>query len=458
MGNKCLGAFCLGLVACQWGSAEDWSQWMGNNRDGVWNEKGLVDMFPPGGPPVKWRVSMGGGYSGPAVVGDTVFLMDRVLDAGVNEAANPFLKSTSRGNERVIGLDRATGKVKWAHSYPVQYLMQYPCGPRCTPTVDKGQVFALGAMGDLVVLDATTGKLQWKRSFPAEFGSKIPVWGFASHPLVVGNLVVTLVGEKDGKSVVMAFNRLDGRVAWKALSLENPQNDIGYCPPTLIDHGGRKILVVWHPEAVCGLVPETGKSLWEVPFKVKASLSVPTPRYQNGNILVSSFYNGSMLLKLSPSGETAEVVWKGKGRGETPAQTDGLHSIMSTPFIDGEFFYGVCSYGELRGLRLADGARMWASMKATGEAGEPVERWANAFLVRNGDKTVVFNEKGDLIIARLSPNGYQEMSRAKVINPTGVAPAGGVNRKIVWSHPAFAHRCVFVRNDKELICLSMARE
>ena len=446
------------LLLCNRSGADDWSQWLGNSRDGIWREKGLLDLFPKQGPPVKWRVPVGGGYGGPAVVGDMVFLMDRILPEGVREAQNPFVKSNSNGNERIICLDRNNGKLIWEYSYPVQYLMQYPCGPRCTPTIDQDQVFSLGAMGDLVALKLSSGKLLWKRSFTADYGAKTPVWGFASHPIVVGNLVITLVGGKDGESVVMAFDRNNGNPVWKALSLENPQNDIGYCPPVLIEHRGKKILVIWHPEAVCGLVPETGRLIWQVPFKLKANLSVPTPRYHQGKLFVSSFYNGSMLMNLSPAGDSAKVLWKGNGRGETPKQTDGLHCIMSTPLIEGDFIYGVCSYGELRCLRLSDGGRVWEDLKATGSADVPVERWANAFLVQNEGRTILFNEKGDLIIARLTPAGYQELSRSHIIDPTGVAPAGGVNRKIVWSHPAFANRCVFVRNDKELVCVSMAKD
>jgi hypothetical protein len=130
---------------------------------------------------------------------------------------------------------------------------------------------------------------------------------------------------------------------------------------------------------------------------------------------------------------------------------------MATPYIDNDHIYGVCSYGELRCIRLSDGSRVWENLKATGSVNEPVERWANAFLVRHEERTILFNEKGDLIISRMTPAAYEELSRAHVIEPTGVAPAGGVNRKIVWSHPAFANKCVFVRNDREIICISMAK-
>jgi len=167
---------------------------------------------------------------------------------------------------------------------------------------------------------------------------------------------------------------------------------------------------------------------------------------------VTSFYNGSMLLKLSDGDKPgAKVVWRSKARGETPGNTDKLHSIIPTPFIDGGYVYGVCSYGELRCLRLEDGKRVWETRKPT-SGGEAV-RWANAFLVKNGERYFLFNEKGELIIARLSPKGYEDVSRARLLEPTNEA----FGRAVLWSHPAFAGRCVFARNDKEVVCASLAK-
>ena len=109
------------------------------------------------------------------------------------------------------------------------------------------------------------------------------------------------------------------------------------------------------------------------------------------------------------------MLWRGKGRGEKPDDTDGLHSIMSTPFFKGGYIYGVCSYGELRCLKADTGERVWATHKATG--GKSL-RWANAFLVPQGDRFILFNEQGDLIIARLTPEGYDEICRANILEPT----------------------------------------
>jgi outer membrane protein assembly factor BamB len=441
--------------------AEDWPQWLGSKRDGVWRETGILEKFPPGGPVALWRSPLGGGYAGPAVWQGKVFVADRILGKGAKDPENLFQRANSQGTERLRCLDAETGKLVWEHEYPCQYSISYPCGPRCTPVVVDGQVFSLGAMGNLVALDALNGKLLWQADFVKDWGASVPVWGFAAHPLVFGEHLICLVGGREKGSMVVAFNRKTGKVDWKNLQLESPQNEIGYCPPTLIEMDGKKRLVVWHPEAVECLDPETGEKFWSVPFRLKANLSVPTPRLTGNKLLVSSFYNGSMLLELGKEAASAKVVWKGAGRGERPGQTDGLHSIMSTPWIDRGEIYGVCSYGELRGLDLATGKRLWSDLRATSEAGkpvnEPVERWANAFIVPNEDRYFIFNEKGDLIIANLSRAGYRELDRAHVLDPTGSAAMGGPPRKIVWSHPAFAMRSMFVRNDKEIVRISLAK-
>ncbi len=454
---SCFAAFFVDAQS----RSEDWSQWLGNQRDGVWRETEILEKFPPGGPKAVWRTPLGGGYSGPAVWRGKVFVTDRLLQKGAKDPENLFQKANSKGSERVRCLDADSGKLIWEHEYPCQYSISYPCGPRCTPVVLDGQVFSLGAMGNLVALDAQDGKLLWKVDFVQDLGATVPVWGFAAHLLVFGDSVISLVGGKDKGSLVIAFDRKTGKQKWKNLQLESAQNEIGYCPPTLIELAGKKHLVVWHPEAVECLDPETGEKRWTVPFRLKANLSVPTPRLSGNKLLVSSFYNGSMLLDLGTDGTTAKVVWKGAGKGERPGQTDGLHSIMSTPWIDGKEIYGICSYGELRGLDLDTGKRLWSDLRATGEKGmpsaEPVERWANAFIVPQGKRYFLFNEKGDLIIAKLSRTGYQEMDRAHILDPTGSAAMGGPPRKIVWSHPAFAMQSMFVRNDKEIIRISLAK-
>ena len=436
--------------------ADDWPQWLGPQRDGVWRESGVLDRFPAGGPKVRWRAPVGGGYAGPAVAGGRVYLTDRVLAEGARNPANPFNVTGISGKERVLCLDAGTGKVVWEHTYPCTYEISYAAGPRCTPVVAGGKVYTLGAMGDLVCLDAANGDPVWSKNLPREYEAKVPLWGYAAHPLLDGNKLICLAGGKG--SVAVALDRDTGKEIWRSLSLQKEpagsEHQIGYCPPVIFQVGRTRQLIVWHSESVNGLDPETGKVYWSQPFSVKASMSIPTPRLAGDRLLVTGFYCGALLLKLDPNDPTAaSVVWKSSSRGERPGQTEKLHCVMSTPFIQDGYVYGVCSYGELRCLRLEDGKRVWQDLRATGSQTEPTERWANAFLVRNGDRVFLFNEKGDLIIARLTPQGYEEVDRAHVLKPTGNA-----GRPVLWSHPAFAGRAMFARNDQEVVCVSLASE
>jgi hypothetical protein len=125
---------------------------------------------------------------------------------------------------------------------------------------------------------------------------------------------------------------------------------------------------------------------------------------------------------------------------------------MSTPFLEDGYIYGVCSYGQLRCLKAETGERIWETFKAT-TTGDEV-RWANVFFVKNGPRFFLFNEKGDLIIAKLNPKGYEEISRTHLLEPANRLPG----RDVVWSHPAFANRCIYARNDKEIVCASLAVE
>jgi outer membrane protein assembly factor BamB len=377
-----------------------------------------------------------------------VFVTDRVLPEGVSNPASGFAKGSVRGQERVLCLNEQTGEVVWQHAYNCKYDVQYPLGPRATPIIAGGKVYTLGTMGDLLCLDEKTGSVAWSKNLLREYDAPKTTWGFAASPLLDGDKLICLVGAEGG--VVVAFHKDTGKELWKALSAKEP----GYCPPVIYTVGKTRQLIIWHPESVNSLDPETGKPYWTQRFPVRAGLTVPMPRLDGDHLFVTAFYNGPMMLKLDQDKPAASVLWRGKGRGETPEKTDGLHSIMPTPFIRDGYIYGVCSYGELRCLEADTGERVWSTLRATGNQSEPVERWGNAFLVAQGDRFFLFNEKGDLIIARLTPKGYDEISRAHVIEPSNRMPG----RPVVWTHPAYANRAAYIRNDKEIICVSLAAD
>jgi len=424
--------------------ADDWPQWLGPKRDGVWRETGLLAKFPQGGPKVRWRTPIGEGYSGPSVAKGKVYVTDFVRDKNAAKQ-----KGRVPGVERVFCLNEADGSVVWKQEYPVEYRVGYSAGPRTSPTIVDGKVYTLGAMGHLYCFEADTGKIAWSKELVKEYKTTLTTWGFAAHPLVDGDRLICLVGGEG--AVAVAFNKDTGKVIWKALSATEP----GYCPPMIYDIAGRRELIIWHPESINALDPVTGAVHWTQSYgnkkNIKAGLTIPTPRLDKDKLFFTAFYEGSLMLDVK--NEKPKILWKGKGTGETPERTDGLHSIMPTPIIKDGYIYGVCSYGELRCLDEATGKRIWSTYKAT--TGESM-RWGNAFLVEQGDRFILFNEGGDLIIAKLSPKGYEEIDRANILTPTNtLAPPKG--RQVVWSHPAFANRCVYARNDKEIICVSMAK-
>jgi outer membrane protein assembly factor BamB len=421
--------------------ADDWPQWMGPGRDGVWRETGIVEKFPPGGPPIRWRVPIGAGYSSPSVAAGKVFVLDRVVSQGAAKPPNPLTRLSIAGAERLLCLDESTGKTLWSQEYPCDYTMSYNAGPRAAPTIDGNRIYTLGGEGDLQCRDIDHGTLIWQKHLG---GEHTPMWGFASSPLIEGDKLIAIGADPDG--VVLAFDKNSGKPLWKAVPAKEP----GYSSPIVIEAGGRRQLIVWNPQSLNSLDPQTGEIYWSEPFTSQAGMSIATPRRSGDLLLITAFYNGAMMMKLDGAKPAATRLWKIGGKNER--NTAALHAVMCTPVIDDNSIYGVCSYGQLRCLNAQTGQRLWETFAATSADAGPT-RWANAFIVANQDRYFLFSEKGDLIIAKLSPTGYQEISRTHLLDPTNTDPG----RAVVWSLPAFADRCVFARNDKELVCASLAK-
>jgi outer membrane protein assembly factor BamB len=373
--------------------------------------------------------------------------MDRQLAHGTTNPSDPFAHSTIPGTERVLCLDAASGKVLWKHEYDCPYTVSYPAGPRTTPLVSGGRVFTLGAEGNLCCLDAADGKEVWARDFKKDYHIQTPMWGFAANPLLDGRRLICLAGGSN--STVVALDKGTGREVWRALSAKEP----GYCSPVIIKAGGARQLIVWDPESVNSLNPVSGKVYWSLPSSapIRAGMTIATPRQMGDDLFLTCFYNGSWMLQLDKDRPAATTLWQSQRVSEK--NTDALHSTLSTPFLEDGYIYGVCSYGQLRCLKAATGERLWESLAATTADGKEV-RWGNAFIVKQSDRFFLFNEKGDLIIARLTPQGYQELSRAHIVD----AANRDTGRPVVWSHPAFARRCVYARNDKEIVCVDLAEK
>ncbi|REK17378.1 MAG: dehydrogenase [Planctomycetota bacterium] len=429
---RCLRTFllatALATVMLSTLRADDWPQWRGPNRDGVWKEDGLLEKFADDEINIKWRRPIGSGYSGPTVAEGRVFVTDRLVEP--------------KQVERVHCFDEKSGETLWSFSYDCPYEnVGYTAGPRASVTIDDGRAFALGTMGHLHCFDAASGKLLWAKDLNAEYKIRMPIWGIAASPLVDDDLVIVQIGGEE--ACLVAFDKRTGKEAWRALD-----DNASYSAPIMIEQAGRPVMVCWTGNSIVGMNAQTGEVYWSHPFQpAKMVINIATPVLEQDRLFFTSFYDGSIMLELDEGELSVRELWSRRGRDER--HTDSLHSIISTPYMKGDYVYGVDSYGEFRCLDAKTGDRVWESLEPT-----PKDRWSTIHMVENGDRMWMFNERGELVIARLSPVGYKEYSRAKLIEPTSVQlpQRGGV----CWAHPAYANRHVFARNDNEIVCASLA--
>jgi outer membrane protein assembly factor BamB len=323
----------------------------------------------------------------------------------------------------------------------------YATGPRTTPTVDGDRVYFFGAMGMLLCLRISDGTVVWQHDLVREYGTEVPVWGMAASPLVDGARLFVLAGAAgDGK--VMAFDKFTGRVLWRALP---SGSEPGYSSPILIQAGGKPQLIQWHSQGVASLDPASGRVFWELPFSVQMGSAVAAPVWSGRRLMITSFFDGPMMMELDGAKPAARLLWRGQSKSET--RPDGLHGLIATPAIDGDYVYGICAYGQLRCLNASTGKQVWETADVIGERA----RWAAAHLVRHEGRYFINNDRGELILARLSPAGYDEIGRTRLIEPT-TDPGNRRAAKLVnWTHPAYANRHIVTRNDRELIRASLER-
>ncbi len=409
--------------------ADDWPQWRGPTRDGVWCETGIVRKFDkPKLEPI-WTADIGGGYSGPTVADGRVYVTDRL--------------TKPKQVERVHCFDANTGKPIWSHTYDCPYRkVSYDTGPRASVLIDETRAYSLGTMGHFFCFNAANGKIHWQKDLNKQYDIRMPIWGIAASPVIEDNLVIVHIGGENNASVV-AFDKITGKEKWKSL----PDN-ASYVAPRVIEQAGQRVLIVWTAENVVGLNPKSGDVHWSVPFEQRRmTINIADPVLNGDHLFMTNFFDGSQLIKLDQTKPAAKQVWRRMGEDEK--NTVALHAIISTPYIKDGYVYGVDSYGELRCLDLTNGNRIWESLDAV-----PRARWATIHFVEHEDNVWMFNERGDLIISKLSPAGYAEISRTHIIDPT----KGQLNRRegVVWTHPAFADKRIYVRNDEKLICTDLS--
>jgi outer membrane protein assembly factor BamB len=415
--------------------ADDWPHWMGPTRDNIWQEKEILEKFPEDGLKPLWKTKIGGGYGGPAVAKGRIYLGDFLSD--VDLKAEVYERGSNKGIERVLCLDEKTGQILWKHEYPCTYTISFPNGPRCTPAVSEGKVYMVGAEGNLTCLDAESGKRIWSKDFKQDYGAKTPLWGFAGHPYIDGQKVICMVGGEG--ACVVAFDKATGKELWKALTAREP----GYGSPSIIESAGVRQLLVWHSDSVNSLDPETGKRYWFVPLKPTNGASIMAPMKVGDHLFVGGYDGVCKTYKLLKDKPGVEEIWTGDRR-------KGLYPINAQPIAIGEHLYGCCAKGELRCMEITSGKRLWSTLDPINDKGA---QCATVFPYKNHDRFFLFTDLGELIIANLTPKGYEEISRTKIIEPTSRASG----RDVVFSAPAFANRNMYVRNDKEIVGVSLAK-
>lgn len=407
--------------------AADWPQWRGPNRDGVWNESGILETFPSNGLKVEWRTPVGFGFSSPIVAQGRVYVADSLVKA-------PYIEA------RMRCFDEKTGAPLWAFSqnqtFPEWAFKpgQEPA-PNGTPVVRDGRIYAPGPNNhSIFCLDAKTGRLVWQRDLAKDYQIEETA-ALSNSPLVDGNRLILLVGGKPGAGVV-ALDTRSGKEKWRSLD-----EGVAHSSPLIIPSSRGTQLIVWTLKSVSSLNPATGKPFWREDFSTDSMVSVATPVVDSDRLLI-----GGLMLKLEQKPPSASVLWP-----ESPVVTKRVLSSTSTALLQGTFIFAAGRAGKLVCLDATTGNQVWETDKVTdGKSGSST----SIHLTVNGDSVLLFTNEGVLIRARLGGGGYQEISRVQLIEPS--YPFGG--RKVAWAAPAFANRHVFVRNQKELICASMAKE
>jgi outer membrane protein assembly factor BamB len=277
-------------------------------------------------------------------------------------------------------------------------------------------------------LDAKTGKVIWKKNLWQEY--TLNEMGCRPSPLIEGSLLIVFTGARPG-AMVMALDKQTGREVWKALD-EPPSNS----SPIVISSGGRRQMIVWTDQSLLSLDPANGNIYWREAMSTSNNDDVATPVFSGNRLLVSG-----LMMELAPS--SVNFLWP-----ENRVPSRRILSNTSTPVLQGEFVYSCRSPGELVCLEAATGRQVWSTNSVT-----RLKNGASIHITPQREGYFLFTDEGDLIRAQLTPEGYREISRAHLIDPTW--PFSG--HKFVYAPPAFANRHVFARNEGEVVCASLEK-
>jgi hypothetical protein len=399
-------------------AAEDWPQWRGPRGNGTWFGPALRDEWPAMGLPRRWRQPVGGGFSGVVVADGRVLTMDR--------------KTEPREVERVLCFDAASGEPLWSHEYDVRYgQLDYGTGPRAAPTIVGDLVYTCGALGHLRCLNVATGELVWSRHLQKDFQGRLPMWGYAASPLIVGDRLIIQPGGDGGHSVA-ALNRHTGELIWCSHA-----DQAGYTWPIVARAGGMEQLVCWTPSHIRGMELSSGKPLWEVPYEITYGVAIATPIFHRGLVVVCGYWHGSKAIRLGNTPADATLAWE---------ENEFLRGLMSQPLCRGDHVYLLDKSFGLTCFEIANGRKLWDDDHQL----TPRDRNPHVSLVWVGEteRALCLNARGQLILARLTPERFEELARAKIID----------DKSVIWAHPAYAGNCVYARSDEELVCVELPTE
>jgi outer membrane protein assembly factor BamB len=392
--------------------ADDWPQWLGPNRDNSSSEKVAPWTAPP---KVLWRQPVGEGNSSPVVANGRVFAHAKV--ARMDE-------------EEVTAFDARTGKILWNHRYSrAAFKSLYGNGPRATPAVSGDHIYTFGITGVLSCFDVKNGKQVWQVDALKTCGAANLFFGASCSPLIEGDKVLVNVGAK-GASVV-AFRKDDGTVVWKS------QDDrASYSSPIAFDSGNQRQVVFLTGQGLISLFPSDGKLAWKFPLIDLLMESSTTP-VKAGDILVAgSITYGSVGLRLESKDGNPGVkqLWK----------NDQLTCYFSTPVAVGpDHLYIVTgtkppalrTETTLHCIEIQTGKELWQKPK--------VGQYHASLLRTGNDKLLMLEDTGSLVLLDPNPKEYRELARTSVCGST-------------WAHPALSNGRLYVRDEKELICLQLA--
>jgi outer membrane protein assembly factor BamB len=370
----------------------------------------LLKQWPAEGPKKIWTNDDAGlGYSGFAVVGDTLYTM------GARDAV-----------EYVIAIDTATGKQRWSAEAGPLLTNGWGNGPRSTPTVDGDKVYALSGKGHLVCVSAKDGSLVWKTTME-EIGGKVPGWGYTESVLVEGNAVVCTPGGAKGS--IAAFDKTTGKQLWQSAELMDPAQYASIIP---IDANGTRQLVQLTGQSIASINPADGKLLWRSDFPGKTAV-IPTPIFSDGQVFVAAGYGvGCKSVKIGPGNALTDLY----------SNTSMVNHHGGVILHDG-YLYGFSDGGGWTCMDFKTGEVKWAEKKALHKG---------AIHYADGQFYLLEEDTGTVALIDASPAGYTEHSRFK-LDPqtTQRSPKGKV-----WTHPTVANGKLYLRDQDLIHCYDVA--